>query len=129
MAQVLQAFREGQESFRQLLINAYGCCAVTGTTEHAVLEAAHITPYRGKHSNVIPNGLPMRRDIHRLFDRHLLTVDLDGVIRVAPTVSEPLYRALDGVPLRQPHSERHRAHPDYLARQREKCRSWLVQGA
>jgi putative restriction endonuclease len=42
-----------------------------------VLEAAHIKPYScgGEHS--VANGLALRSDIHRLFDRGYVTVDGD----------------------------------------------------
>jgi putative restriction endonuclease len=51
--------RRGQRAFRASLLQAYsGCCAVTGCTVTAVLEAAHLRPYRGPDSNVPRNGLP-----------------------------------------------------------------------
>lgn len=126
VAKVIRTFREGQESFRQELIGAYGCCAVTGTREREVLEGAHIIPYRGRHSNVLRNGLLLRRDVHRLFDRHLLTIDACGTVRVSPQVSEEMYRKLDGIELRKPRRRKDRPHPDFLESQRQECRSWFV---
>lgn len=68
--------RQGQPLFRQELLRAYGGrCAVTGCDAEPVLEAAHIVPYRGSHTNVVGNGLLLRADIHALFDRGLLGID------------------------------------------------------
>lgn len=67
--------RKGQKKFRENLIDAYeGTCAVTGSKTLAVLEAAHIIPYRGKDTNVVENGILLRSDIHTLFDLGLLTI-------------------------------------------------------
>ncbi|WP_341358362.1 HNH endonuclease signature motif containing protein [Georgenia sp. M64] len=98
------AVRRGQGQFRTSLLSTYGRrCAVTGTAEGAVLEAAHISPYRGTHTNIVANGLLLRSDIHTLFDLHLLTVQREGgylVVRVSPAVVEMIYRELDGRPVR-----------------------------
>jgi putative restriction endonuclease len=76
--------RLGQGSFRLAVLEAYGrACAVT--TEHSlpVLEAAHIKPYGqgGKHE--VRNGLPLRRDLHRLFDLGFVTVRPDRSFAVS----------------------------------------------
>jgi hypothetical protein len=68
--------RQGQSSFRETLIQAYrGQCAVTGCTVTPVLEAAHLIPYRGTHTNLVSNGLLLRADIHTLLDYKLLAPD------------------------------------------------------
>lgn len=68
--------RQGQGQFRDALIRAYdGRCAVTGCDELYALEAAHIRPYRGEHTNITANGLLLRADIHTLFDLGLLAVN------------------------------------------------------
>lgn len=73
--------RRGQPKFRAALLEAYSRrCAVTGTAAEAVLEAAHIRPYRGAESNVTTNGLLLRADIHTLFDL--------GLIGIAPGTLE-----------------------------------------
>jgi hypothetical protein len=65
--------RQGQSDFRGSLIRAYrGQCAVTGCTVIPVLEAAHLRPYRGVHTNLVSNGLLLRADIHTLLDYKLL---------------------------------------------------------
>lgn len=95
--------RQGQRGFRKKLLAAYGGkCAVTGVALGWVLEAAHISPYRGPDTNKPDNGLLLRADIHTLFDLGLLSVNPDTFkIRVAEQVKEPEYRALDGKKLRK----------------------------
>jgi hypothetical protein len=68
------ASREGQDAFRALMLRAYGRCAVTGSTVEAALEVAHIIPYVDPRSNLISNGLCLRADIHRLYDRDMLRI-------------------------------------------------------
>lgn len=72
------ALRQGQPSFRKALMDAYERrCAITDCTIDDILEAAHISPYRGEHTNHVTNGLLLRADIHTLFDRGLIKVDRD----------------------------------------------------
>lgn len=75
--QVLRAIleRRGQEGFRRRLIERYGArCAVSGCELLAVLEAAHIDPYRNASHNHPENGILLRADLHTLFDLGLLAI-------------------------------------------------------
>jgi putative restriction endonuclease len=70
--------RLGQGSFRLAVLDAYGrSCAVT--TEHSlpVLDASHIRPYAQGGEHEVSNGLPLRRDLHRLYDLGYVTVRPD----------------------------------------------------
>ncbi|QMW68436.1 HNH endonuclease [Mumia sp. ZJ1417] len=117
------AQRRGQRSFRNALLVAYGrTCAVTRTSVEPVLEAAHISPWRGDHSNDVRNGLLLRADIHTLFDLHRLTVVPDLRIRVDPTLGGE-YARLNDNPLRAPEPHARPAH-DMLRRHNERC-DWL----
>jgi hypothetical protein len=49
---------------------------VGGCRVLAVLEAAHIAPYRGESDNHVKNGLLLRSDLHTLFDLNLLGIEL-----------------------------------------------------
>lgn len=69
------ASRRGQATFRRRLLDAYGCCAMSGSTVEPALEAAHIVPYLGPGTNDRSNGLLLRSDVHSLFDLSLLSVD------------------------------------------------------
>ena len=56
-AGIAYASREGQAEFRNLIIEAYGCCAVTGCLDESALEAAHIIPFVDARSHLITNGI------------------------------------------------------------------------
>jgi putative restriction endonuclease len=82
--------RLGQASFRLAVLDAYGgACAVT--TEHSlpVLEATHIRPWKDGGRHELSNGLPLRRDIHRLFDLGFVTSGRTGASRSAPHCGTP----------------------------------------
>ncbi len=67
--------RQGQAEFRRKLLRAYDYeCPITRCNAEPALEAAHIIPYKGSETNHITNGLPLRADIHTLFDLHLLSI-------------------------------------------------------
>lgn len=96
--------RQGQLAFRRKLMEAYGnCCAVTGCNIIQILEACHIRPYRGHHTNDTRNGLLLRSDIHSLFDLGLLGVDpATFEIVVSQALLGTEYEQFHGIPLRLP---------------------------
>lgn len=70
--------RLGQGTFRTLVTDAYNRrCTVTGERSLPALEAAHIRAHNSEGPNLTANGLLLRADIHRLFDRGYVTVDSD----------------------------------------------------
>ena len=98
------AQRRGQQAFRDALLGAYGArCAISGCAVKDVLEAAHITPYRGDATNAISNGLLLRSDLHTLFDCGLVTIDPE-TMQVVTSIELACsgYAKLDGRPLRVP---------------------------
>lgn len=83
------AKRRGQASFRAALLEAYnGHCCMTGCDLPDALEAAHIMPYRGPHSNHPQNGLLLRSDVHTLFDLGLIAVGDEYELLLADKVAE-----------------------------------------
>lgn len=112
--------RLGQASFRLAVLDAYGgACAVT--TEHSlpVLDAAHIRPWStgGKHE--VTNGLPLRSDLHRLFDLGYVTVRPDHRFAVSPRLREDYangrpYYALEGSQIILPRDPDCQPEPDLL---------------
>ena len=67
--------RLGQGGFRVAVADVYGRqCAIT--TEHSLpaLEAAHIRAFADGGEHDVRNGLLLRADLHRLFDRGFVTV-------------------------------------------------------
>lgn len=119
------ADRRGQAGFRRELLRAYGsACGLTGESTVPVLEAAHISPYKGDHTNHVRNGLLLRADVHTLFDLAQVTVDPELVVHVSPELRGSDYAALAGRELRAPSSERDRPDPTLLATHNKRC-SWL----
>lgn len=93
------ALRRGQAGFRQALVTAYNSrCAVTDCDAEPALEAAHIAPYRGDHTNVVTNGLLLRADIHTLFDLGRLGINPDAghTVVLAPALRSTSYGPLHG---------------------------------
>jgi hypothetical protein len=95
--------RRGQRQFRDALRARYqNRCVVTGCGIVAILEAAHISPYRGDKENHPENGLLLRADIHTLFDLDLLGIEPDHLrVELHPEIVEE-YRYLMGKPLQCP---------------------------
>lgn len=114
------AVRRGQAAFRAALLDAYECrCCVTGCDLRDALEAAHITPYRGPHSNHPQNGLLLRADVHTLFDLGLLAVDGNQRLLLAPALlSSEAYSALQGQEIRAPNDPRLSPDPAALEHHR-----------
>jgi hypothetical protein len=91
--------RIGQDSFRKRLLERFGCaCAFTGPNHEAALEAAHLYSYAELAVHHEDGGLLLRRDIHRLFDKGLITVDVSRQrIEVAERLGGvPAYGELNG---------------------------------
>lgn len=97
--------RLGQGSFRVLVTDAYQRrCAVTGEKTLPVLEAAHIKPYSEEGPHRVTNGLLLRSDLHRLFDRGYVTVTPDLRFEVSARLKQDFsngkeYYAHHGKPL------------------------------
>ena len=89
--------RRGQQQFRDALRERYGDrCLVTGCEVLAVLEAAHISPYRGEGDNHPENGLLLRADIHTLFDLDLIGIEPNGLqVELHPALAKE-YGTLTG---------------------------------
>jgi putative restriction endonuclease len=83
-AEFVTRSRLGQGSFKVLVTDAYNRrCAMTGERTLPVLESAHIKPYALSGPHNISNGLLLRSDLHKLFDKGLITVTSDLHIEVS----------------------------------------------
>lgn len=120
------AIREGQDTFRTAVLDAYShTCAITGADNApGALEASHIAPYRGSQWNLVPNGLCLRRDIHALFDRGLLGFHEDShELLIGPALrASNYYRQYEGRVLSRPRRAIHAPWSEALARHRMKFR-------
>lgn len=75
---ILTKVRLGQGAFRVLVTDAYTRrCSITGERTLPVLEAAHIQPYSVSILHSVSNGILLRSDIHKLFDKGYLTITKD----------------------------------------------------
>lgn len=116
------AQRRGQPLFRAKLLDAYGGrCAITGSPAVEVLEAAHVLPYRGDHTNRLDNGLLLRADLHTLFDCQLLWITPEHTVALAPSLLATDYAALLGKPVALPAALEHRPNPAHLAEHAKAC--------
>lgn len=107
--------RRGQSRFRTMLLEAYdNRCAVTRINEPMVLEAAHIEPYSGAASNVAQNGLLLKSDIHKLFDRGVLVIQPDLTTMIAPSLQDGPFAIHEGQKIRVPEREAFRPNPRLL---------------
>ncbi len=108
--------RLGQGGFRLAVYDAYGrACCITGEHSLPVLEAAHIKPYSKGGEHLVSNGLPLRRDLHRLFDLGYVTVKTDLTFLVGDRLRVEYhnghsYYQLQGQPVHVP--ERLEQQPD-----------------
>lgn len=72
--------RPEQSKFRSKVLNLYGSqCVVTGCSVTEALEAAHVIAHSLSNDNSAQNGLPLRRDVHRLFDLGLISIHSDSL--------------------------------------------------
>ncbi|WP_370937337.1 HNH endonuclease [Amycolatopsis sp. cg13] len=90
--------RRGQSAFRDNLLAEYGTrCAITGPCPEAVLEAAHLISFAKHESH--ENGMLLRADVHKLFDRGLLAVHPDTLcVEISPSLAgDHYYSGFEGV--------------------------------
>lgn len=118
--------RRGQSSFRNRLLTVYQAkCAVTGCTVEAVLEAAHISPYKGEQTNHVGNGLLLRSDWHALFDLRLVTVDAATMcVLVSPKLRGSGYDNYHGKAIRLPDDPAGRPSREALEQHQEESGLW-----
>jgi len=116
------AERLGQPWFRTRLLSAYGAqCAISGCSAVDVLEAAHVLPYRGEHTNRVDNGLLLRSDLHTLFDCHLLWITSEYTVALAPVLQNTEYKAFEGKKIRLPKLKTDHPLPAHLEMHAASC--------
>jgi len=100
--------RLGQGIFQLVVCDAYGrACAVTSEHSLPALEAAHIQPFAEGGVHHVTNGLLLRSDVHRLFDKGYVTVTPDYRFVVSKRLKDDYsngrsYYPLDGLSIRLP---------------------------
>lgn len=88
--------RIGQGAFRVLVTDAYSRrCAISGEKTLPVLEAAHIKPYSTSGPNKTSNGLLLRSDLHKLFDKGYITVTDKLHVEISRRIKEEFENGRD----------------------------------
>jgi len=121
----LSVLRTGQLRFRMTLLKVYNeKCCITGFDVKEALEAAHIVPFNGEKSDHIQNGILIRADLHRLFDKLLISIDPNTFeVKLAPSLQKnSLYSDLHNVKLRLPSNKNHWPAPVALEHHYNKFR-------
>ncbi|WP_109510399.1 HNH endonuclease [Nocardioides speluncae] len=81
--------RMGQGHFKRAVAAAYeNRCVITRSGTFPSLEAAHIRPFAEGGAHAVSNGILLRTDVHRLFDRGYLSIDPDLHLRVSPQLRD-----------------------------------------
>lgn len=112
--------RLGQATFRIAVLDAYGrACAVTEEHSLPALEAAHIRSYSDDGPHAVPNGLLLRADLHRLFDKGYITVTPDLRLEVGARLRDEYhngrsYYPLHGARLHLPVATAHQPRKEFL---------------
>ncbi len=118
--------RLGQGAFRVAVTDAYQrACAVTGEHSLPALEAAHIKPFSLEGPHTVRNGVLLRSDLHRLFDRGYITVTCDHRLEVSKRLKEHFsngksYYPLHGSPVAVPQAVQNHPDPELLRWHNEK---------
>lgn len=68
-------------------------CAISGmrvesTTNAQLIDACHIIPFAISKDDTIANGISLSPNLHRAFDRGLITINNDYLVRVSPAIRE-----------------------------------------
>jgi putative restriction endonuclease len=94
-------------------------CAVTAEHSLPALEAVHIRSYADQGPHEVRNGILLRADLHRLFDKGYVTVTPDHHLEVSNRLRADYsngrtYYPLQGQALRLPSAERDRPAAEFL---------------
>lgn len=115
--------RLGQTQFRAHLIQIYGStCAFSGRAHLDALDAAHLYSYARTGVHFRNAGLLLRKDLHRLFDKGLITVRDNLMLDLHPHLQETQYASLQNQGLQV---EVPRVAREFLHRHREHSLSKL----
>ena len=112
--------RLGQGTFRVAVSEAYGWgCAVSEEHSLPALDAAHIRAFDSGGPNEVRNGLLLRADIHRLFDRGYVTVNAELELEVSSRLRDDFengrsYYPFHGQRIHVPRQPDLRPSPEFL---------------
>lgn len=94
--------RPRQAEFRRAVFDLYGhACVVSDCSILEAIEAAHIVPVSSGGSDDGTNGLPLRSDLHRLFDAGILSINAEGWTVEVSEQAHPDYAKFSGSSIRK----------------------------
>ena len=66
------------------------CCIsdmkIESSSNAQMIDACHIIPFSISQDDTIPNGISLSPNLHRAYDRGLITINRDYIVRISPTV-------------------------------------------
>jgi len=80
--------------FKRMIPKIYSnTCCISGMSIETslniqMIDACHIVPFSISNDDTIPNGISLSPNLHRAFDRGLITINHDYAVRVSPAVKE-----------------------------------------
>jgi len=99
MRQEFKDVRAAQASFKKEVLKFGNRCELTQERVGAVLDAAHVHDVEHGGPDEPENGILLRADLHRLFDKGYFTIETDGSLRPHPTLSSVYAKLLRGTHL------------------------------
>ena len=68
------------------------CCIsgmrIESTTNAQMIDACHIVPFSISNDDTVSNGISLSPNLHRAYDRGLITINEDYIVRISPVVKE-----------------------------------------
>ncbi len=68
------------------------CCIsgmrIESTTNAQMIDACHIVPFSISNDDTISNGISLSPNLHRAYDRGLITINEDYIVRISPAIKE-----------------------------------------
>ena len=68
------------------------CCIsgmkIVSTTNAQMIDACHIVPFSISNDDTVSNGISLSPNLHRAYDRGLITINEDYIVRISPVVRE-----------------------------------------
>jgi predicted restriction endonuclease len=126
---VLIKYRLGQSEYRKKLIDYWEGCSVTGCSYIDALIASHIKPWSESENHEkydLFNGLLLTPNYDKLFDRHLISFEDDGKIKISNKLKDEDLKLLSISKSAQLKEEKMTVeHATYLKKHREKLSKWL----
>lgn len=68
------------------------CCIsgmrIESTTNAQMIDACHIVPFSISNDDTVSNGISLSPNLHRAYDRGLITINEDYIVRISPVIKE-----------------------------------------